>query len=457
MTKIRCLSHFLFFGLIHLASAQDFSPPATSQTAVNRDLERAADKLYLEIETTFAAGKYWESARDLIILIDFHPNYTEMDKVVIMLGDCLYEIGCLDGATKMYKHLVKKYIRSSYMSDALLGLQRIEYDGGDFDRCIEFHKAIMRGMPSREVIDGSSYYAGLSYYKFKDYPRAINVLSNISDTSPYYDYGLYYIGLSKLRLKRVREALRTLHAVCRLPIINDERRSVIDETRLTLGYIYYELGYFNYAYKQFMRVSPKFENHKDALLAAGWAATKMEKYEDAVGPLTDIITLLPQNQNTEEAFFLLGRSYLKLGMYDEALKVYDHLLSIFPKTEFAPTVEKDVNQSLAVERQSLEEIKMELLVLESKLLEIIPIGLEEQVPTYIKKEKDKIAQIREGLLRRIYEERQTFNLLSAQMQELEESINQRRNRRDWRAFAEYGRSRVLFLKQKPVVHYEETN
>lgn len=417
------------------------------QTYMQKDLEKASDRLFWEAKRYYDQGLYWESARDLIVLLDFHSNYSKIDQVVIFLADCLYEIGLDEGATRLYKHLIQKYIRSPYLPNALLGLQKIEYKRNDFGRSIEFYKAIVRGNPTEETLDASRYYAGLAFYKLKDYPRAIKILSNIDEKSPYYDYGLYSVGLSLLRLKRVRQAIDTFRNVCKLPIISEDRRSVVDEAHLTLGYIYYELGYYKQALGQFRSVSSNHSSYDKALLAAGWAANQMGEYEEAIAPLTTLVSKFPENANMEEGLFLLGRCYLKIGRYDEALVVYDNLIKIFPEQDVIPAIIREVNASLALESEKIDKIKMDLLVLETKLLDTIQLDNDKNVPLSIKKERERIAETREGLLKRIREERETFDNISSQIQNIRYAMNLKENRRDWRAFAEYGKARALFLKR----------
>jgi len=416
------------------------------EKSLKNDLEGVSEKLFFEAQNYYNDGQYWEGARDLIILLDFYPSYSKIDQVVFLLGDCLYEINILDGATRIYKYLVKKYIRSPLLPRALLGLQRIQFDTGNYNRCIEFYNAIKRGNPPQDILNVARYYAGLAFYHLKDYPGSIKILSQIDESSPYYDYGLYSMGLSLLRLKKVRRAINTFRSVCRLPVVNNERRNVLDETHLTLGYIYFELGYYKYALREFRDVSPNHDHYNDALIAEGWAAINLEKYEEAVIPLTKLLTQYPDDENNEEAFFLLGRCYLKLARYDDALKVYEHLIEIFPERQVVPTLVREIDMNLAEENVKIEKIKMNLLMLESRLLDAMPLQFGTKAPTYLKQEGDKINDTRIALLKRIHEERKIFNTMASQMKELRNLAVRKENRRDWRAYAEYGKSRALFMK-----------
>ncbi len=437
-----------FFAAPNDASAQrDAAKSTRAQRMAAEELERASDKLFYEAQRLFEQGDYWGCARDLIIQMDFNPNYFRIDEVVFTLGDCLYELGLEDGAARLYKHLVTKYIRSPFLPRALLGLQRLEYDNENFPRCLEFYGAISRGNPSEDILDASEYFAGLSYYKLKDYPSAIQILTKISDKSPYYDYGMYAVGQSMLRMKSVRKAINTFRDICRLPVMSDERRKVINETHLTLGYLYYELKYYKQALSEFRAVTSNHDHYADALLAAGWAATRLDNYAEAIAPLTTLINRFPENESNEEAFFLLGRCYLKLGLFDQALKVYEHLIAVSPDRDVVPAILREVNQSLAAESTKIEKIRLDLLVLETKLLDLLPINHENSLPAAVRQEKERLAEVRGALLKRIQEERQTFDVLSAQMNQLRNLATLKEDRRDWKAYAEYGKSRALFLKQ----------
>jgi len=447
------MTSILFFVYIIPSLLFANSPISSSPDQDNKnyiqleELEKASSKLNNEAQKLFEDGNYWDSARNLIILLDFNPHYSKIDEVVFTLGDCLYEIGLLEGSKKIFKYLVKKFIQSYQLPRALLGLQRIEYDNGNIIKCIDFYKVIERGNPSQDILDCSQYYAGLSYYNLNDYNKAIEILSKINKSNPYYAYGQYTCALSYLRLKKVQQAVDTLTGILRIPIVNDELRSIVDETHLTLGYIYYELGYYDHALHQFTSVSSNHENYKNALLSAGWAATKIDDYERAIIPLTDLVGIPDEDDKTQEGFFLLGRCYLKLGLYDEALKVYEYLVNILPKKELVPLIVQEVDKSIAIQEKKIEKIKLDLLILETKLLNLIQLSPNIEAPDYLQQEQQEITLIRNNLLTQIQQERQTFKNLLADMNEMKKMIQLKENRQDWRAFAEYGKSRALFLKR----------
>lgn len=419
----------------------------TDYSDAERELEKASDKLFIQAERRYENGKYWEAARDLIVLLDFYPRYTRIDEATYILADCLYEIGLNDGANKLYRHLVKKHVRSPHLPNALLGLQRVEYDQHDYTKSLEFFKVLDRTNPPGQIHDASRYIAGLCYQRLHEYSQAVNILSAVSENSPFYPHALYTLAISHLRLKNVRQAIEAFRRIKKLSITSPERKRVLDETHLTLGYIYYELGYYKQALNEFNDVSSDHSRHLDALLAAGWACVKLDQFKQATLPLTELVANNPNDELAEEGLFLLGRCYLKMGLYAEAQSVYENLISIFPRREVIPNMVNEINLTLEAESIKMERIKLDLLMLETKLLDMLEISSEQPMPEHIQEEQERIAEARIGLLKRIREERQTFEKMSYLIDSMKHRTEVKQDRRDWRAYAEYGRTRARFLKE----------
>lgn len=441
----------LFFILWFLSVLLSIPLPIFSQDSTTTNLssnqEETADAKYAAAIDHIENGRYWESARELITLIDLNPHYSKSDRTIFTLSDALYELHLLESSAKLYKYIVTKHVTSSLVPQALLGLQRIAYDRGDLQQCIEYHEAIMRGNPTGDLTNISNYYAGLAYYKLKDYPKSVQMLSKVKSASPYYDYTLYTLALAMLRMQKIHAALDQLDRICDLPITNDERRHVVDEAHLTIGYLYYELGYYEEAIEQFNAVSPTSERYQDVLLAQGWAATKLQDWQGAISPLTKLVANYDLNDVTQEGMFLLGRCYLKIGRFDEAINVYDHLVNIFPEKDKVNAMVSTVTSNLDEERDKIEKRKMELLVLETKLVNAFDFGNKNPAGQF-NQERQELLQDQTTLLARIQKERQTLESLLTEVDNLKQVTSTKEQRRNWRAYAEYGKSRAMFLKRQ---------
>ena len=107
-----------------------------------------------------------------------------------------------------------------------------------------------------------------------------------------------------------------------------------------------------------------------------------------------------------------------------------------------------MNETLQIEETKIEQIKLDLLMLETNLMDSIqPSADKLATPGHIKEERSRIMQTRAGLLKRIQEERTTFDRMNILIQKLHIKTDIKKDRRDWRGFAEYGLTRARFLKE----------
>ena len=80
------LKHFrivlvLIFLMVTGANAQN-----------GQSTERVAGKLYRIALEKKADKAFWHASRELIVLLDFYPDFSRIDGVLLHLGDCLYEM-----------------------------------------------------------------------------------------------------------------------------------------------------------------------------------------------------------------------------------------------------------------------------------------------------------------------------------------------------------------------------
>jgi tetratricopeptide (TPR) repeat protein len=230
-------------------------------------------------------------------------------------------------------------------------------------------------------------------------------------------------------------------------VISDERRKIVDDARLTLGFIYYELSYADIAFKYFKDVAKSHPNYADALLGQGWSKVKLNLFEDALDPLKIIITDFPNTAHAEEAYFLIGQCFMKLNRYDEAIKIYDKIIELFPKQIDFSQYMKQISLDLERKSKVIEQLETDLLIQESQLLEALPVDGTGKHPAYLEDERQKIQNYRDTLVKQIIEERNSLKAMREIIEKLREKNIRQYQRKDWRGYAEYGRARSLYLKE----------
>ena len=438
-----------FYKFNHFRSElQQKKSTARQKKQINKEVQKAANQIYRQAVNLFEEGAYWSCARELIILMDFYSQFNKMDGVVYYLAECLYEEELYAATLKMYKYLIKKYPDSEYVPSALFGLEKASYKAGNYKETLTIYYRILKKANNGSVINAARYFAGQSHYYLKNYDTAINVFKRISSTSKYYDGALYTTALAYLKKKSISSSIDYFRKLVTLPIISGERRRIVDDARLTLGYIYYELGVYEEAVKLFSDISNRHDNYQDALLSLGWAYLKLGKYKSVIKPLLKLIELFPESANAEESYFLLGQAYIMLNKYDKALGAYKTIVELFPDKLQNVSIIKRVSNSLVLEQEKIEQLKIQVLIQESKLLTTLPLnGYSDNVPKYLVKERKKLEEFRGNLVKKLMYERDNLVMMQNQIDKLKRVAERKEKRKDWRGYAEYGISRALFLKE----------
>lgn len=456
ISKFKIINYIIFYLSLMIGVAvisfETTCAQGTNEKIENQEnrleMKRAAKQIYREAIGLYHRNMYWDSARDLVILMDYYPEFAEMDGVVYYLAECLYEEELTDAALKMFRYLLQKYPDSEYAAAALFGLEKSSYQAGNYQDTLTIYYRILQRLNIEDVIDAARYFAGQSHYYLQNYDAAIDIFKQISATSDYYDGALYTLALSHLKRKNVSSSIHYFKKLISMPVINGERRRIVDDGKLTLGFINYELGSYSEAVKLFSTMSENHDNYQDALLALGWAYLRLANYAESIKTMRKLIDAYPGSANAEEAYFVLGQAYMMVGDYEKSIETYQKVTKLFPNPVNLLDIIKKVNNSLALEASRLEELKVQILVQESNLLGTLPLnGYSDEIPQYMIEQKKQLEKYREELVDSLITERDKLADLKLQIERLRKLADRKENRKDWRGYAEYGISRAMFLRE----------
>ncbi|MBN1351256.1 hypothetical protein JXJ21_17695 [candidate division KSB1 bacterium] len=177
------------------------SPAAAPASNDERDMDKAADRIYRNGVNSYFAGEYWNCAQELIILLDFYPQFDKIDGVVYYIGESLNEMEMNNPALKMFKYLIKMYPQSEYVPNAMLGIQKIYFREEKFNEVMNYYFLIIKNNYENEVADAARYYHAQSNFYLNKWENAILILRRINPASEYYDHALYTTGLAMLKKK----------------------------------------------------------------------------------------------------------------------------------------------------------------------------------------------------------------------------------------------------------------
>jgi len=190
------------FGAVNiLAQEQKAERDGIPEQLQDHNMDKAAQRLYRNALKYYDEKANWKAARELIILLDYYPAFSQADGVLHHLGESMYQMAMYKSSAKMFRFLLTKYPQSKYVAQALYGLQRISYQTENYAECLKIFSGIVGKFSDDDIVDGARYYAGMSYYNQRDYDNAITALSKVRSRSEYFDHSLYTVGLAYLKKK----------------------------------------------------------------------------------------------------------------------------------------------------------------------------------------------------------------------------------------------------------------
>ncbi|TDI86796.1 MAG: hypothetical protein E2O77_14430 [Caldithrix sp.] len=218
---------------------------------------------------------------------------------------------------------------------------------------------------------------------------------------------------------------------------------------MTTGYIYFELSSHQKALKLLRAIPSEFYDYPEVLLAIGWSALKLQDYQAVLSALRRLVINYPNYFNLEEAHFVIGQCYLKLGYYDFAIKEYNEITKKKPKPiDYSARLEQ-TNQELAIQGKLLEELSSELIVLEARLLLEKTLTASNGSIDFVSVDEREMQKKSQALNETLVQERQNLDILKNALLDLKKQIEKDQTYKDWRAYADYGKARALFLKSVP--------
>lgn len=220
-----------------------------------------------------------------------------------------------------------------------------------------------------------------------------------------------------------------------------------ERTKLVLGLTYYETGNFEKAIEYLSAVSETDENYPKALLALAWCYLKLRQFHEMIGPLETIVNKFLDFYALPEVYLLLGQAHLKVRLYDKSIFYFSKILNLFPISSVNDSIYSSLEKQLGIFEKSIEEQKLNLILLETKLYQTIRLPEKKNwIPPFMLEEIRKLNQRRQRLLEEIEKERELIDQLSETIKAIRLRMEIRT--KDWRSFAEYGISRALYLKER---------
>ena len=168
---------------------------------IDEELEKAANKLFDQVQKSYQNKNYWEAAIDLILILDYYPNFSKIEEGLYYLAGSLYEMEMYDGAEQMYRYLLQTVKIPKLVAESVLGLQKVAYKKKEYQQSLKFYKVIESHYATHDLIYESRYYAVQTYCDLQNYDLVHNLIPHIKKKSDFYPFAIYTSGLAYLKKK----------------------------------------------------------------------------------------------------------------------------------------------------------------------------------------------------------------------------------------------------------------
>ncbi len=277
--------------------------------------ENDSTKTYNNFYLGLLSYKHKEYINAIKHLIQYNINHPNDVNALLLLGDIkTINLNFLDAMFYYYRSL-KIQSDNLYANESLA---KILIELEDYEEAINILKYIAKENNKHEI----TYNLGFSYYQINNYKEAIKYLTQAVLLNPEDYQTYYYLGLGYKSEKLYKQSLDAFKKCISL--------------NSNWGLAHYELGLLyemilddNSAIKHF-ELAKKHETFDDLNYKLGMLYYKNEDFYKAMNPLKEYLL---QHMEDYETMKIIGKIFLSINRYPEAIDIYYRLIDIEPNNE----------------------------------------------------------------------------------------------------------------------------
>jgi tetratricopeptide (TPR) repeat protein len=250
-------------------------------------------------------------------------------------------------STKNYEVAYQSIQRIAQPNDKILeAKQYILYQLGteafaqhNFKKAVDRFTLSIQTLPAGNYAAESYYWRSESYYRLGMHDNSISDLRaffnvpNVRNSKNYVP-AHYAMGYAYFSQKRFRQAKDYFEQYTNLE--RNKTSDVFADALNRIGDCYFYDRDFRNAELLYARSANLSPNTGDyALFQSAYVAGLQKKYTTKISRLNTLVENYPNSEYVDDALYEIGRAYIMLGNYDEALNTYRRLLALLPNTNLA--------------------------------------------------------------------------------------------------------------------------
>ena len=255
----------------------------------------------------FGQANYLKAIEGYKNFLQKYPNSSLAPKANYWIGLSQYHLKNNPEAILTLQSLVSKYSDNNLIPDALFQLGVIYREENQFDKSREMFGNILGSRLAvkrdREFLSDVYLQLGLTYRKMEIRTEAEQAFKEAISSSPN-SFSSYQAQINLSRLYsttgKTDEGIELLNNV-----IHDRSDELAAEAQKVLGDIYFEMGDYDNAVTNYLRVKYIYSGYRfwvaNALYHAGMSYEKMNRFEDARKVYEELIRDFPTEEITQKA------------------------------------------------------------------------------------------------------------------------------------------------------------
>ncbi len=271
-----------------------------------------------------------------------HPAYRD---ALYYLAESLFRLRNYKAATSYYE-LVATHGVADQQQEALGRLLEIALQTED-------HRAAQSYLARAEKLLSSSpdprllYSVGRYHYRTGDLDQAARMFQRIPAAHAESLRARYFLGVVQVKKGAFADALKTFEGIVETPLegdlANDVSAKVVDQARLAIARVHYELSQFEQAVAAYALVPRDSAAFDEAMYESVWISVKQQAYEKALRRLEILLIGQTSALRGPDARLLKGKLLMMQERYDDASEAFQEVLFEFGpiQTEMQEVVDRN--------------------------------------------------------------------------------------------------------------------
>jgi hypothetical protein len=304
------------------ALAADAKPPADPPK------HPVVDPHYGDVLFEFYQNHYFPALTKLEVSQHFERMPHHADEAEVLRGGLLLSYGMHQQASEVFEQLIARGAAPSVRDRAWYFLAKVRWQRGLAGPALEALSHVEHPLPGQLEEDRKLLQANV-LMATGDNAGAAAVLAPMAASKGAPLYARYNLGVAQVRAGDTAAGAKTLDAIGRMGLPNEEQRALRDKANVALGFAALRDGQPQQARAFLERVRLDGLESNQALLGFGWAADAMKNPKLALVPWVELAGRDPTDAAVLEAQLAVPYAYAELGASGQGLDRYTAAIANF--------------------------------------------------------------------------------------------------------------------------------